>query len=129
MKIEGLTGPELLALAKVVSDKDTKEVSGALKPGNYDVDFSVRVVGSLARGVNYTSKIVAKADPWLLLHVALSHLNGVTVESIVQESLTADPALIESLKADAAEAIATLKEETETTCNGKVTTKLAVAKA
>ena len=128
MKIEGLSNPELIALSKVVTAGDAKTASASLSEGEYIVDFAVRVVGSIKRGANYESKIVAKADPWLLLAVALSHLNGVTVESIVRESLTADPALAESLKVKAAEAIATMKEQTKTPCNGKVTVKLLAEK-
>lgn len=128
MKLEGMSVIEVIALAKAVSDADAKEASGKLSEGSYDVDFTVRVAGSLNRGVNYTAKIVAKADPWLMLAAALSHLNGVTVDSLVRESLTADVALIDSLKTKAAEAIGALKKPTKTPCNGKVTTKLAVAK-
>jgi len=128
MKIEGLTGPELIALSKIVSADDAKDASSVLSEGEYIVDFSVRVAGSIKRGANYKSKLVAKADPWLMLAVALSHLNGVTVESIVKEALAADPALVESLKTKAAEAIKSIKNLTESPCNGKVTTKLIAEK-
>jgi hypothetical protein len=129
MKIEGLSKLELIALAKIVSDDDVREASRVLTSGEYGVDFMVRVSGNIKRGENYTAKIVAKADPWLLLAAALSHLNGITVESIVREALAADPALVESLKVKAADAISTLKGTTETPCNGRVTTKLVCAKA
>ena len=122
---ENLSPAEVIALAKVVKAAETKQASSELSVGDHDVDFTVRVTGSLKRGANYTQQIVAKADPWTLLAAALSHLNGVTVDSLVKEALTADPALIKSLKANAAVAIAAVKGPTETECNGKVTTKVA----
>jgi hypothetical protein len=67
---------------------------------------------------------VAKCDPWLLLAAALSKLNGVTVDALVREAVTADEALIDGLKVKAAEAIAAIKATTTTICAGKITTKL-----
>ena len=124
MKIDGLEGAAVIAVAKLVSDKESSAASAGLAAGQYDVDVTLRVKGTLTRGENYTGKIVEKADPWLLLAVALSHLNGVTVDSIVREALMADPALVADLKADAADAIAAVKGPTETVCNGKTTAKL-----
>jgi len=124
MKIEGLEGAAVIAVGKLVSDKEASAASSELKAGTYNVDVTLHVTGTLNRGENYMGKIVAKADPWLLLAAALSHLNGVTVDSIVKEALTADPALVDDLKAKAADAIAAIKGPTETTCNGKTTAKL-----
>lgn len=56
----------------------------------------------------------------------MSKLNGVTVDSLVREALTADPALVKSLKAKAATAINAVKAPTLTVCNGKVTTKVTI---
>lgn len=122
--LENLSAAEVVALAKVVKAAEVKSASSELAVGEHDVDFVVRVTGSLKRGANYTQQIVAKADPWTLLAAALSHLNGVTVNSLVKEALTADPALVKSLKANAASAIAEVKAPTNTECNGKVTTKV-----
>ena len=119
-----LNAAETVALGKVVTAKQVKEASAELAIGDHDVDFLVQVRGSLKRGENYEQQIVAKADPWTLLAVSLSHLNGVTVESIVKEALTADPELVKSIKKMAGEAIADVKAPTVTQCNGKVTTKV-----
>ena len=124
MKIDGLNAEGLVAVAKLVSAKEQSEANATLAAGTYAVDFTVRVRGSLNRGENYVQKIPAKADPWLLLASALSHLNGVTVDSIVKEALTHDPALIDDLKAKAAVAIEAVKGPTDTPCNGKTTAKL-----
>jgi hypothetical protein len=124
MKIEGLSGAAVIAVGKLVSEGDAKAASGSLAAGEYPVDVTVRVHGTVTRGANYTQQVVAKAEPWLILAAALSHLNGVTIESIVKEALTADPALVDSLKQKAADAIAALKAPTDTPCNGKTTAKL-----
>ena len=124
MKVDGLSAVEVVAVGKVVSDKESSEANGGLTAGQHEVDVTVRVRGTLTRGENYTAQIVEKANPWLILAVAMSHLNGVTVDSIVKEALTADPALVDSLKEKAAEAIAAIKGPTETACNGKTTGKL-----
>jgi hypothetical protein len=126
MKVDGLSAVEVVAVGKLVSDKESSEANASLTAGKYDVDVTVRVKGTLTRGENYVQQVVEKANPWLLLSVALSHLNGVTVDSIVTEALTADPAMVDSLKAKAAEAIATVKGPTATPCNGKTTGKLTV---
>lgn len=124
MKIEGLSGAAVVAVGKLVSDKESSEASKTLVAGEYPVDVTVRVHGFLTRGENYEQEIVEKAEPWLLLAVALSHLNSVTVESITKEALTADPKLVESLKKQAADAVEAVKGKTLTKCNGKTTAKL-----
>jgi hypothetical protein len=117
---------EVVALGKAVKEAAVKEAGAKVVAGEYPVDFVVRVSGSVKKGEDYDGQIVEKAEPWLLLAVALSHLNGVTVDSIVKEALAADPALVDSLKVKAAEALAAIKGPTKTRCAGKVTTKLAV---
>jgi len=124
--LETMTPAQLVALGKAVKDAQLKKASGALTVGTHEVDFTVHVTGSLKRGEDFEQNVVAKADPWLLLGAALSKLNGVTVDSLVREALTADPALVKSLKAKAATAINAVKAPTLTVCNGKVTTKVTI---
>ena len=122
-----LTNLEKVAIAKVVKDEAAKDASSQIPSGDYSIDFVVRVTGSLKKGEDYDQPIVAKCDPWLLFAVALSKLNGVTVDSIVRESTTMDDAMLDGLKEKAAEAIQTIKGALPPTrCNGKITTKLEV---
>jgi hypothetical protein len=127
-EITNLNPAEVKALAALVTDAAAQKASEALVVGKTPVDFTVRVHGVLNRGADYEQEIVEKANPWLLLVVALSHLNGVTVESITREALTADPALVEALKADAKAAVEAVKGPTNTKCNGKVTVSLVAEK-
>jgi len=125
MNVE-LSKVQTVALGKAIKDAVLKEAGAGVTAGEYPVDFTVRVSGSIKKGEDYEQEIVAKADPWLLLAEALSKLNGVTVDALVREALTADEALIEGLKAKAANAIQAVKGPTKTNCAGKITTKLTV---
>lgn len=118
-----LSAAEIVALGKVVSAKRMKEASAELSVGSHDVDFLVQVVGQVKRGEDYEQEIVLKADPWTILAAALSHLNGVTVKSLVKEALSGDQKLVSSIKEQAKEAMAEISAPTRTSCNGKVTTK------
>ena len=95
----------------------------ALTVGDTDVDeiITLHLTGTVRTGADYEQEIVAKADPWTLLAAALSHLNGVTIASLTTEALTADPALIASIKKQAKASIAEVKGTTLTECRGKVT--------
>jgi len=117
---------ETVAIARVIKSAAEKVASSEMTAGEHPVDFTVRIKGTIKKGENYEQEIVAKADFVLLFAVALSHLNGATVDSIVRESLTADPNLVDSLKVKAAAAVARIKETTKTHCSGKVTTNLKV---
>jgi hypothetical protein len=127
-KLDGLTPAEVKALASLVSSDSASEASAALAVGSHPVDFTVRIAGSLDRRGDCNQRYVARAEPWLLLAVALSKLNGVTVESIVREALTADPKLVASLQKKADDAIGELKEATWKTRNGSVYAHLNVTR-
>jgi len=105
-----------LAIAKAIKAGISKKASEALETGDHEVDVLVRITGSLKKGDDYDQKIVAKADPWLLLAVALSHMNGATVESIVTEALSHDPEMAKSVKKKATDAIGQVVAPTWTRC-------------
>ena len=109
-------------LAKLLAAQ-AKDVRDELQPGEYilDEEITFHLRGGLKVGEDYESRIVAKADPWTLLAAALSHLNGVTVASLVREALTADPELVKSIKDRAKVAMREVKAPTLTECRGKVT--------
>ena len=117
------TNEQLVAIAKLVDDKSFKAASGQLPVGPYEVDFVLRVHGTFNKGKDYEQKYVAKADPWGLLALALSKLNGVTVESLVAEHLRLKEAKTDGdqrLKERADEAIQKVKAPTYQVANGKV---------
>jgi hypothetical protein len=112
----------LTVLSKMVAAAQ-KDVRDATEAGSYTVNrqVTVDVTGTVNVGEDYEQEIVLKADPFTMLAVALSHLNGVTIESIVEEAKSADPEYVKSIKAKAVEAWGEVKSGTKTACKGKVT--------
>ena len=111
-----------IAIAKAVNAKELKAASKDLAPGEYDVAACIWVQGKLRKGEDYEQNIVAKADPWGLLAIALSKLNGVTVGSLTREALEASADKIKEIKEQAKAAIGEVKAPTLTACNGKIHT-------
>ena len=118
---------DLIAVALGKGVKGVTDASGKLSVGTHEVDAIVHVKGTVTKGEDYDQKIWHKAQPEAILAVALSKLNGVTIESIVKEAMDVDPERITVIKKEASEAIEALKEKKGTTpCNGKVTTKITI---
>jgi len=65
-----------------------------------------------------------KCDTWNILAVALSKLNGVTVESIVREAIGYDEDEVTAIKEQAKVALDKIKAPAKEMTAGKVTTKL-----
>jgi len=128
--VSELSPVEASALARALDSKSkvAKVASENLPVGEHDVDVIVHVTGTLKRGEDEERPIANKVDWTLLAGVALSHMNAATRESILREYTAADAELIKSLKAEAVEGTESLKVETMTKCNGRITTKLEVAK-
>ena len=112
-----ITDPILaLALSKV--DVLDKEMRAGILAGRYRGTASVSLEWDLKVGESYEATIVAKADPWSLLALALSKLNAVTVDALVRECL-AGPIDAKATKEAADAAIAAIKAPTKTLCSGK----------
>jgi len=113
-----------LAAAKAVDSASLQAARAAVGVGTYPVDFLVHITGSFKVGEDYEQRLVAKVDFAALFAVAMSKLNGVTIDALVREALEADPGEIKEIKARASEALETIKAPTMSFCKGKVTTKL-----
>jgi hypothetical protein len=120
--LDAVSAEALQILAKEAAAAKGK-TRDALTVGDTEVDeiITLHLTGTVRTGADYEQEIVAKADPWTLLAAALSHLNGVTIESLTAEALAADPKLIASIKKQAKASIAAVKGITLTECRGKVT--------
>lgn len=112
-----LSADQILALSKIKLPSGARD---AVAPGEYSGQATVTVSYKLKVGNDYEQNIVAKADPWALLAVALSKLNGVTVDVIVRESVDGSISA-ETIKAEADAAIQKIKATTKSSCKGKVT--------
>jgi len=132
---KNLTAGAVVAVGKAVKDAALKSAASEMKAGTYNVDVTVHVTGEYTVGEAYEQRVVAKAKPWTLLAVALNELNknlsaageaGLDMEKLITMAEKVDPSLADKAEADAAEAIQKVKAPTVQTCNGKITTKLAV---
>ena len=104
-----------LAIAKVNKPKNLGLVKKSVTAGEYDVDFTARFQGRIQVGDAYNQKIVAKADPWKLLGVALSKLASLVKEA---ETSSIDG---DAIKESAQGAVNQIKAPTDTICAGKTT--------
>lgn len=94
-----------------------------VSPGEYELDFIVRVQGELAISEDVEA-IVSTAIPWQrVAAVALDKLNGVTLESVLREALEGEVDE-DAIGSRAAEAMETLKGTTRRTRKGAVRAKL-----
>lgn len=115
---------ELLTVA-ISKIKGVDKAKEKLPVGTHEVDALVHISGTVTKGEDYEQVIWHKATPEAILAVALSKLNGVTIESIVKEAMDIDPERITIIKKEAEEAIEKLRlDKGMTKCKGKVTSKL-----
>lgn len=109
-----------LATAKSIDDKVYRVLSSDLPPGAYPIDCTIHLVGALKKGEPFNQRIAAAADPWALLAKAMSKLNGVTLEALVQEALAVDGDEASAVKDAANAALQRIKDATERTLSGKL---------
>ena len=106
----------------------TKEDRSIFPVGTHPIDrtVSVHVKGTVTVGKDYEQRIVANANPWLLLRIAMSKLNDTTMAAIVREALSEEGIDTNAIKAQADECVQALRDVTKKPCKGKVTKKLEI---
>jgi hypothetical protein len=119
-----LTAIQQAAINKVVSADAYKTANGEITPGEYPIDLMVRITGALKKGEKYQAAIHWSVDWCGLFAVALSKLNGVTVESIVREFCAKEEVDTAAIKVQAEDAINTVKGTAMQECNGKLSGKV-----
>ena len=123
-----LTSPlNVIALSKILREENIYEARDCLTPGNYAINATLRMVGSMKVGEPYPQMIVAKADVWGLLAAALSKCNGVTIDKLLREYFAAqeqNDKLGSVLNVQAKAAIEAIKGKTKQTCRGRVTPRV-----
>ena len=115
----------IIALSKAVTTKAKSAARDEIVPGKVNVDFIAHIRGLLTVGEDFEQVLAMKADPWTLLALALSHLNGVTIDHLVRESVSGE-INVDDIKRQADMALALIKAPTRSVCKGKVTAKLEV---
>ena len=116
----------VVAIAKGIKSAVVSEASNGLSAGKYAIDQTVRIQGTITKGEDYDSIVHMAIPTWDILAVALSKLNGITIESIVKEALAMgeNKEMISDVKAKAQSAIDAIKGTAVETCAGRVTTKV-----
>jgi len=130
-----LTATEIVALSKASPKANKVEPSTKLPVGTHEVDFLVHIFGTITKGEDYDSAVYQAVPFDLLFALAMSHLNGVTTESIVREALSildqngdTQRNAIKEIKASVDAAVKKLVKATTKNCSGKTTAKLSVEK-
>ena len=107
-----------LALSKFKLDDSARD---AIKPGEYNLDIKIRIHGTITVGNGYSQNITASV-PWAqLLGVALSKLNGVTIDALLRD---VDKFNENDIKESAKLAVNKIKDSRNQPCRGKVTHSL-----
>lgn len=86
MTIPSMKPEVVLALAKMLTEKVVSDARDLVGDGHaYDVEATIHVRGTVSVGEATMTKQVNRLNPYILMQVALSKLNGVSVESFVAE--------------------------------------------
>jgi hypothetical protein len=86
MNIPSMKPEVILALAKMLTEKVVSDARDLVGDGHaYDVEATIHVRGTVSVGEATMTKQVNRLNPYILMQVALSKLNGVSVESFVAE--------------------------------------------
>jgi len=103
-----------------VADKD--EIKAMIPERNMEgiIDKTIRIRFGFTKGEDHETLSVQQAKPWRLLAVALNKLNGVTIESIVNEAERLDDDAEKLAKKDAELALAKIKSKTSKVIKGSV---------
>jgi len=103
-----------------VADKDAIKAMIPERSMEGIIDKTIRVRFGFTKGEDHETLAVQQAKPWRLLAVALNKLNGVTIESIVNEAENLDDEAEKLAKKDAELALAKIKSKTSKVIKGSV---------
>ena len=125
--VKTVEGVEALALSKYSQPKGNRE---AVAAGEYPIDMTVHVVGSIKVGKDYEGTVAASV-PWQKLALAaMSRLNSDVVESLVKKAAEDNLPKVADDFSDRINATwDKISKKATQTQNGKVTAKLVFVKA
>lgn len=124
--MSSLPAEVIIALGKAIRKEEVAASSSEMIIGETEVDMLIRISGTLTKGEDFEQRVVAKAQPWDIVAVALSKLNGVTVESLIRESMGMEEAKVTEIKEQAKAAMSKIKSPTNTIMNGRISPKLTI---
>lgn len=133
--LDGFHDIQTLAIEKALSTKVAKAARENVEPGEYDVDFTCHIQGTVRVGHDYQTTSPNKAKPWNIIVALMTELEqtrqaagmtGLDLDKLVAMAEAVDPGMVKAAQAKAEEAAAALKDATVTVAKGKVTTNLAI---
>lgn len=113
-----------VALHKLIAPPKYKKLVPDIAPGEYPIELQIRILGSLKKGEPFTQRIAAKANPWAIAALALSKLNGVSMDALVRESIAVPRETQDAIKEQATQALQKIVDSTRTEMEGRVTANL-----
>lgn len=113
-----------VALHKLVAAPKYKKLVPDIEPGEYPIELQVRVLGTLKKGEPFEQRIAAKANPWAIAALAISKLNGVSIDALVRESVAVPKETQDAIKEQATAALQKIIDATRTPMEGRVTANL-----
>jgi hypothetical protein len=115
-RIQALHLADRAALASAAKPRNSE-----IPPGEYPVDFTVRIVGMVKKGEDYVSTQPQAINPWALCGYLLSKLNATTAASVAQYVAEAYKSGedFDAYKKYAEAAMETIAEATTTTKSGR----------
>jgi hypothetical protein len=121
---DDLTPIEKLALSRLFDPrtKVAKIAREEVEPGEYSIDRTIHFTAEVTVLEDYTSHIVAKAQPWILFMLLAEKVNDAKLKALVKEALNIDKDSdrVKEFKARVGQAVQELKAPTKTECKGKV---------
>lgn len=107
--MRSLTIAERVATISAFKSKEQAKMKKGLEEGEHVVDMVVRVKGTINKEPTKEGIIAQKAAPWKLLAVALSMLNGVSIEALVCQAEEISEEDLKQTKDEVRAALETIK--------------------
>lgn len=120
--VKTLNAVDALAASKFKLPKDARN---QVQPGEYPINMTVQVVGSIKVGEDYTGKVTAALPMQKLFMAVASNLSTERLEQILRNIDKIDDKEVEEFSARIQGVWEKLAETTTKPCKGKVTSDLA----
>lgn len=116
---EKLSVAEAVATMCLFSTDDQTSLKRDLQAGEYEIDMTMRIFGSLAKEASKFGIIAQRAAPWKLFAAAMQMLNGVSISKLVREAENITAQEEKDLKAQVQEALVAIKGTVEGVISGR----------
>lgn len=130
MTKENASPVAMLVVAKAVKDKVADKARSQVDPAEYAVDLTLRIQGTIRKGLDYEKDIPHRVKWDLLFAVLASKVNDETLSAVLRDYAKASDddgaTMVKQIKGKVEGVIVDLKGSTRGVVNGPITTDLAV---